>query len=127
MEVHKQISEDVEAGLLKKVRSKEEHIEKALQETRLKASQELEKARKEAEETIQKAKASAQAEAEHYKESRKKTVIAATEKILSEARIQADKIHQQAEKNFDHALQLIFSCVLPTIKEKSNVLSEASS
>ncbi len=132
MEHKSQADHNLEIELLKKIKTKEEEIEKSIQEAQSKTSQQVEIARKTAKENLEKSLKKAQEEAEKYKTERRKALTLQTEEILSEAKKESEKLLKQAQQNTNNALQVVLSSVLPkhtskASKEKLDILSEASS
>ncbi|MBI1870937.1 MAG: hypothetical protein HYS07_07080 [Chlamydiae bacterium] len=108
-----------EEALLKKIRSKEEEIEKSISELRKSSAKKIEDVRCQTQEEVQKAEVKAQEEARQYEALRKKAFALSNDKILSDAKNQAEIIREKASKNFDSALNMILSQVLPRSEEKN--------
>ncbi len=132
MEHKSQADHNLEIELLKKIKLKEEKIEKSIQEAQAQALEQVETARKTSKEAFEKSLKKAREEAEKYKIDRRKTLAVQTEEILSEAKKEYEKLLKQAQQNTNNAIQVVLSAMLPkhaskASKEKLDILSEASS
>lgn len=114
---------DHEAELLLKVRHKEEEMNDSLQAFKNKTRVQINESKQDSDNKILQSEINAKEDADQYCESRRKSVTAESEKIISRARELADSIYKEATRNSDSALELIMTNVFPSQEEKFNIPS----